>query len=297
LRANISKTRGPVALGNEIQRVRVVFKYGFDAGLIEHPMRYGPMFKRPSKKVLRLARAAKGSKLFEAAGVRRLIDAADVQMKAMILVADNCGFGNSDCGTLPLKEIDLESGWAAYHRPKTGIFRRCALWPETVTALRAAITAKPKPRGQEVEPLVFVTKYGAAWSKESADNTITKEFRKLLDDLGLHKDGLGFYTLHHVFRTVASGAKDLEATRVIMGHVNEQVEDAYIWVEAFDQNRLRAVTEHVRAWLFPPEEKKATRTDARQSISSPAKAKPATKAARHSVAEAPLLRIVGAQGK
>src|SRR5207248_3307042 len=42
LRAQLAKAWGPVTLGNEIQRVRVVFKYGYDAGLIDKPMRYGP---------------------------------------------------------------------------------------------------------------------------------------------------------------------------------------------------------------------------------------------------------------
>ena len=34
LRASIVKTRGPVALGNEVQRVRTVFKFAYDEGLI-----------------------------------------------------------------------------------------------------------------------------------------------------------------------------------------------------------------------------------------------------------------------
>ena len=40
LRAGISKTRGPVALRNEIGRVRVILKYGLDAGLYDS--RSGP---------------------------------------------------------------------------------------------------------------------------------------------------------------------------------------------------------------------------------------------------------------
>ena len=42
LRADLAKTRRPVALGKEIQRTRVVFKYAYDAGLIDKPIRYGP---------------------------------------------------------------------------------------------------------------------------------------------------------------------------------------------------------------------------------------------------------------
>ena len=57
---HLAKTRKAVALGNEIQRVRMVFKYAFDAGLIHKPVRYGPTFKRPSKRVLRKARRREG---------------------------------------------------------------------------------------------------------------------------------------------------------------------------------------------------------------------------------------------
>lgn len=129
LRASLAKTWGPVALGNEIQRVRVVFKYAYDSGLIEHPMRFGPGFKRPSKRVLRKARNDKGPRMFEAAEVRAVLDKALPQLKAMILLGVNCGFGNADCGNLPLAALDLERGWVNYPRPKTGVQRRCPLWP------------------------------------------------------------------------------------------------------------------------------------------------------------------------
>jgi hypothetical protein len=37
LRTSLARTLGPVSLGNEIQRVRTVFKYAYDEGLIERP--------------------------------------------------------------------------------------------------------------------------------------------------------------------------------------------------------------------------------------------------------------------
>jgi hypothetical protein len=53
LRDAMAKQWGPVRLGNEIQKVRTVFKYGYEAGLMESPVRYGPQFKKPSASVLR----------------------------------------------------------------------------------------------------------------------------------------------------------------------------------------------------------------------------------------------------
>ena len=146
LRAELAKTRGPVALGNEIQRVRSVFKHGYEAGLIRQPVRYGPGFKRPSAKTLRKDRAAKGSRMFEAAELRKVIDGAGVQLRAMILLGVNGGFGNADVGTLPIAALDLDGGWATYPRPKTGVSRRAALWPETVKAMRAVLAKRPAQR-------------------------------------------------------------------------------------------------------------------------------------------------------
>jgi integrase len=56
LRARLAKNRNPNSMGNEVQRIRTVFKYGHDAGLIEHPVRFGPTFKRPAKRILRALR-------------------------------------------------------------------------------------------------------------------------------------------------------------------------------------------------------------------------------------------------
>jgi hypothetical protein len=127
LRAKMAKWWGPVALGNAIQRVRSVFKFAVDNGLIDRLVCYGQEFKRPSKKTLRLEKARRGPKMFEAAELRSMLAAARQPLRAMILLGTNCGFGNSDCGTLPRSALDLEGGWANYHREKTGVTRRCPL--------------------------------------------------------------------------------------------------------------------------------------------------------------------------
>jgi integrase len=98
--------------------------------------------------------------MFEAAELRKILDAARQPLKAMILLGVNCGFGNADCGTLPRSALDLEGGWVNYHRPKTGITRRCPLWPETVEVLREAIARRPEPKDPADVGLVFVTVRG-----------------------------------------------------------------------------------------------------------------------------------------
>jgi integrase len=249
LRRCLAKTRGPVALGNEINRVRILFKFGYDAGLIDRPVRYGASFKRPAKKVIRIARSKAGPRMFEAPELRAILKAAPTPIGAMAWLGINCGFGNADCATLPIKAVDLQASWVRFPRPKTGIDRRCPLWPETVAALREAVASRPTPKQPEAEGLVFVTKYGQRWSKDTSKaNPISAEFRKLLKKLGLHRNGLGFYALRHTFETIGGDSRDQVAVDFIMGHSRNDM--ASVYRERIDDARLVAVTEHVRKWLF-----------------------------------------------
>ncbi len=56
LRGKLAAKWGPVRLGNQIQYVRSLFKFAYESGLIDRPVRFGPGFKRPSKKTLRVLR-------------------------------------------------------------------------------------------------------------------------------------------------------------------------------------------------------------------------------------------------
>ena len=166
--------------------MRVVFKYAFDAGLIERPIRYGPTFRRPNAKTLRKARHSKGPRMFEARHIRRVLKGAGLQLRAMIYLAINCGLGNNDCATLPFTALDLKNSWLDFPRPKTGMPRRCPLWPETVEALEAAIAERPNPKDGAHSGLVFITKQRGTWAKDTSDNPISKEMTKLLKSLSLH---------------------------------------------------------------------------------------------------------------
>ncbi|MDZ4781934.1 MAG: tyrosine-type recombinase/integrase [Planctomycetia bacterium] len=248
LRTSLGKTLGAVALAAEIQRCRVVCKYAYDIGLIERPVRYGQSFNRPSQKTLRKERNSKGPRMFEADQLRAMIDAARPQLRAMILLGVNAGFGNNDCGTLPVKALDLLGGWVNYPRPKTGVARRCPLWPETVMALNEVMSTRKDPKDADDRHLVFITKRRMSWAKPGQDNPICKETVKLLKALGLHRPGLGFYALRHTFATIASESRDQIAVDHVMGHSDRSMSAVYR--ERISDERLRAVTDHVNAWLF-----------------------------------------------
>jgi integrase len=267
LRRQLAKRWGVERLAVEIKRVRSLFRYAFDSGLIDIPVRYGAAFRPPSARVLRVARSQRGPRMFEAAELRRIIAAAKQPLGAMVLVGINCGFGNSDCATLPKSALDLKGGWVNFPRGKTGVNRRCPLWPETVAAIRQALEARPTPKSNQDRGLVFLTPTGLRWVatavsepaegaplKVHQSNLVAIRFRRLLRSLKLRRHGLGFYGLRHTFETIGGDSRDQVAVDHIMGHARNDM--ASVYRERIDDDRLVAVTEHVRAWLFGEQETK-----------------------------------------
>jgi integrase len=256
LRSSFAKTRGPFALSGDITRTRVLFKWGFDEGLIATPIRYGQSFNKPSRKTLRLAKANNGPRMFERNEVWLMLYGATAKgasqpLRTMILLALNGGLGNNDLASLPLSAIDFRGGWLNFPRPKTGIDRRIPLWPETISGLQEWLVMRPHHKKDDAAGLVFVTSTGASWGKTIADNPVSKETAKLLKRLGLHRKGLGFYSLRRTFRTIASEARDEAAADSIMGHSPRSDDMAAVYRQRVDDDRLQAVTNHVHAWLFP----------------------------------------------
>ncbi len=262
-RVALSKRLGPVSLGNTIQRTRSLFKFAIESGMLLTPVLFGPGFKRPTKKTLRLERAKKGPKLFARDDIIKLIEVAGVQLKAMILLACNAGLGAGDLSAMPLAVVNLTTGWVDYARPKTGIPRRFVLWPETLEAVRNSIAKRPTPKDPANAGLLFITKYGGPWcnsvfepSDDPAiknriinDNAIPKEFAKLFLKAGIERTkGHLFYALRHVFETVAGDSRDQIAVDHVMGHSKDDM--ASVYRERISDARLQAVASHVRTWLF-----------------------------------------------
>jgi integrase len=240
----MAKRWGPYRLGKAVQMIRSLFRFAYDEELIPAPVRFGDGFKRPSKKVIRLHRAARGPRLFTAQQVRDLLGIATVPLRAMIYLGINGGLGNHDCGTLPRRALDLDAGWLEFPRPKTGMLRRIPLWSETVASLRTAIANRPDPKNPVDESLVFVTRHGGRWSENVA---VAQQFLYLTKRLKINL-GLGFYALRHTFRTVADEARDQPAVDFLMGHESPHMSSIYR--EKISDKRLRAVTDYVRAWLY-----------------------------------------------
>jgi integrase len=249
LRAGFPKHWSPVTVAGRVNRIRCVFNFAYKHGLTDRLPLFGEGFKRPPKTTLRKHRTAQGPRMFEAAEIQRILEAASPVLRAMVMLGINCGFGNHDVGTLPVSALDLDAGWVDFPRGKTGIDRRCPLWPETVAAVRAWLKVRPEPADADDAGLVFVTRKGGRWVKPTTtDNPVSKEFRKLLDGLGMngHRN---FYALRHTFQTIADESGDFVGVRHMMGHAfNGDISAVYR--ERVSDARLRKVVDTVRQWLF-----------------------------------------------
>ena len=260
-KAAFPATWGPEKSGNEIQRVRSTLKWAFESDLIPSLPNFGPDFKKPSRTVKRRdqqqRQAVRGGKLdFSVDEIQKLLAASTGWLHACILLGVNGGLGNSDCGRLSTTFLDLNSGWYDLAREKTGIPRRFQLWPETIAAIRAAMTKRKIPKDEADDPLCFLTSHGKpVWWEVTKENgetfmcdNITKSFTKLCATCGVTRSQRGFYSLRRTFETVAGASKDQVAVDYIMGHVDEGMGAGYR--QGIDDQRIIDVGQHVHKWLF-----------------------------------------------
>lgn len=254
LRASIAEKYGPVSLANEIQMTRSLFKYGFDNALLSRPIVFGQGFRKPSAKTLRRNRVAKGPKMFTAEQIRKMLEVATVNMKAMILLAINGGLGNTDLALIPVSAVNLRSKWLNYPRPKTAIERKIPLWPETVAAIRVVKTQRKKNHVPDSEKLLFVGVRGTTYVCEHLGYRVNQEAAGVIEKAKIK--GRTFYDLRRTFQTIAEGCRDLTAVQSIMGHAPAADDMSAIYRQRVDDERLLAVVNYVHDWLFPKKEKK-----------------------------------------
>ncbi len=268
-----------VTLANRIRMAKVLFKFASDQSHIDAPLKFGQLFKIPGKDELRQARTVAGKKLFEAGELRDMLALLDgetitlskvdeetgkpVEVKgkrnpvfrAMVLLGINCGFGQSDCSSLPLSAINLDQSWIEFPRPKTHVERKCPLWPETVKALREAVSIRPKPRDDQFSGLAFLTTHGQPYVRVGVEgaalDAIAGEFDKIRAKLEIKGRRTAFYSLRRTFETVAGDTRDQVAIDLVMGHAAASNDMGAVYRQSVDDERLKAVANHVRAWLWP----------------------------------------------
>lgn len=249
----------PSVLSRVVTVARMPFKWGWESEVIHDAVRMGPRFKIASKADKREKRHQRGRQTFTAAEVRKMLDAASVELRAAILLGINGGYSQREVAEIECMSVDLDTGWIDHLRAKTRQPRRVPLWTETIAAINALPGNEPKP---EAVGLLFVTRNGLKYVREYVnenDNLIRCDvfgtaFNRVRRGLGINLDHAGFGKLRATHRTVADAAGDANASRLIMGHsLGEGVEEAYI--RTIEDDRLRTVTDHVHSWLWPAEQK------------------------------------------
>lgn len=178
-----------------------------------------------------------------------------VQLRAMILLALNGGYGATELSRLPREIIDLDAGMIDYARGKTGKQHVVPLWPETIAALRPVLSQRPG------DDLLFRTREGKLWAaieeqtgadgkvRQNVRDNVRERFNQLTADIGLRIRGQSFYKLRHLFATIADRSKDRNALSVLMGHALPGARGHYIEVGV---DRLREVVESVRQHILNP---------------------------------------------
>ena len=168
-----------------------------------------------------------GKPLYKTKDLRKLLTNADRQLKTMILLALNCGFGPKD--VRDLKWAHIQGKRVTLPRSKTGVCQTYALWAEVRTLLdeikqkRNSLIARMVKRGiiHNDNGHVFVTRYWRPWGKDA----VAGQFRKLCKQVNV--PCYGFYRLRHCASTAMSLVTTPHIQRKFMRHSQLQQQVTY----------------------------------------------------------------------
>jgi len=212
----------PESINHYLGAVRAMFIFAEETGILEK----APKLKR----VRNDAKPKAGSKekpLYTPDDLQKLLEKADPQMKAMIMLALNCGFGPKDIRDLT---------WSHFHgervtlpRTKTGVCQTYLLWRETRVLLaeiqqeRAKLIVRMAKRGVQHydNGHVFMTRFWKPWNKDA----VAEQFRKLCKKAGI--PCYGFYRLRHCASTAMSLVATPHVHRKFMRHSQLQQQVTY----------------------------------------------------------------------
>lgn len=251
----------PSTMAAEINRIKTIFNFGFKCHprLLKEPMSYSFYLEAPTADELDAWKDKGGEKKFSREEVLQIAETANPHIRGMVLLAINTAYTQADIAELTIEMVKeaLETGWIELPRVKTNRRRRCPLWPETVDAVRLAGEHRPKPANEEAKDYYFLTKQGnqlvrtrpLPTGKYSSSDGLFGPFKLILDKLGINgRRSLGFSAFRHTFATQGGNSIDQAAVKLIMGHKDTSITAVY--QHGIDDNRLLAVSNHVRSWLF-----------------------------------------------
>jgi integrase len=220
------------SINHFLSAVRAMFNFAEDTEVINK----APKLKR----VRNEPRSKPGSKekpIYSSADISKLTEKADFQMKIMIMLALNCGFGPKDLHDLTWDDID--GNRVTLPRCKTGVCQTYLLWPE-LQQLLECIRQKRKilEKRTSLKTLifknhnhVFLTKFGHPWNKDA----LSEQFRKLCNKAGV--PCYGFYRLRHCASTAMSLVASPHVHRKFMRHSQLQQQVTYTHTPDVEVNK------------------------------------------------------------
>ncbi len=212
----------PESINHYLGAVRAMFTFAEETGIVQH----APKLKRV-KNEPRPRTGAMEKLLYTLEDMNKLLGRADTQLKVMIMLALNCGFGPKDIRDLTWDHISGER--VTLPRSKTGVCQTYLLWPEVRALLREIQHSRAKVaermamrRIQHCDNgHVFVTRFWKPWGKDS----IAEQFRRLCQKVNV--PCYGFYRLRHCASTVMSLVATPHVHRKFMRHTQLQQQVTY----------------------------------------------------------------------
>ncbi len=222
-----------------IRTTKVFFNHAVDAEILDRVPWNKSTFQMPTQKAVDKQQAKKLPRQATKDEINAVLAIANDTWKALILLAINSGSGNTDCAVLKWSDIKGD-GWVNTPRNKTSKPRRFKLWPETLEAFS-------KLRRYE-DGLIFHGRQSGDYIPKAKTDQISRIFMELTVKANVSRENYSFYSLRHTFQNVADDHLDFPATMRVMGHAKREISDVYRG--KISDERLEAVTEHVRRWLF-----------------------------------------------
>lgn len=253
-RADLQKThKSLTTLAADVRKTLVYFNWAGPGaqgqGFIDRLPRFGDAMKPPSHAALLRERDERGERIFLPAAIHRVLAASNVRLRAMILLGINCGYGNTDCVKVATDNLDLVEGWAFLPRSKTGIRRRCPLWPETIVALDRVLETRHTPTDRKLAKRVFINKREGQYRARN----LSRELGNALERAGLGREVGNFYDLRRTCASIGIQVNDDDALRTIMGHRRSSTDMLSVYNRlSVSDERLRSVANHIHDWLFTP---------------------------------------------
>jgi integrase len=149
----------------------------------------------------------------------RLLNAADPQMKTMLLLALNaCLYAKETCD-LRWTDLDLKNGFLLADRGKTGVCRVAVLWRRTIEALQGLPQHLQSP---------FVSTQGGPHNA----NTLTKAFRRLRIQAEVPQEVTFGNIRDAAYTTAVQAGVQFQTVQMLAGHRNG-MSDHYVKRSAF----------------------------------------------------------------